>query len=75
MLHPKFTPLVQSVLMSLLMVTIMTFVITAVNTGFDGDFALRWGASYLVAWPIAFSIILIFGRRVHQLAVKLCNKG
>ena len=74
MFAKKRAPLVQSVLMSLVMVTIMTFVITTVNTGLNEGFMARWGFAYIVAWPIAFLVILIFGRRVAALTQKLCTK-
>ena len=56
------------------MVTVMTFVITSVNTGWSEGFVGRWINAYAVAWPIAFSVILIFGRRVAALTQKLCIK-
>lgn len=74
MIPRKHTHRVQALLMSILMVTLMTFVITAINTGFSDGFVLRWGTAILVAWPIAFAIILITGRRVQQVAVALCQK-
>lgn len=74
MFSRKHTHRVQAFLMSVLMVTLMTFVITAINTGFGAGFVLRWGKAMMVAWPIAFVIILIAGRRVQQLAVALCQK-
>lgn len=73
MFKRRRAPLVQSFLMSLLMVTIMTFLVTAVNTGFTEGFMSRWGHSYLIAWPIAFTIIMLMGRRVQALSVKLCS--
>jgi len=51
----------------------MTFLVTAVNTGFSEGFMNRWGHSYLIAWPIAFTIIMLMGRRVQALSAKLCS--
>lgn len=70
----KYVHRVQAFLMSVLMVTLMTFVITAINTGFSDGFISRWGKGLIIAWPIAFAIILIAGRRVQQLAIALCQK-
>lgn len=74
MFSRKHTHRVQAFLMSVLMVTLMTFVITAINTGFIEGFMYRWGKGIVIAWPIAFVIILIAGRRVQQVAVALCQK-
>jgi hypothetical protein len=60
--------------MSVLMVSLMTLVITAINTGFDSGFIRRWARGVVIAWPIAFAIILVAGRRVQQLAVAMCQK-
>ncbi|MCH8552684.1 MAG: DUF2798 domain-containing protein [Natronospirillum sp.] len=61
--------------MSLYMVIVMTFVITTVNTGFDSDFPARWGRAFLIAWPIAFVVILIGAPTVQKLADKLLASG
>lgn len=75
MFPKKRLPLVNAVLMSSLMVFIMTAVITSVNTGIDNGFIGRWAKAFFVAWPIAFMIILIMGKRVQKFAASLCIKN
>lgn len=74
MFSKRYQPLMQAFLMSVLMVTIMTAVITALNTGIGTGFLGRWSQAYVVAWPIAFCIILIAGKRVMRLSVALCQR-
>lgn len=57
------------------MVFIMTALITFINTGFDADFIKRWANAFILAWPAAFLIILIMGKRVQMLSASLCTKG
>jgi len=60
--------------MSIVMVFIMTGVITAVNTGIEKGFIERWWHAMIVAWPIAFLIILMISKQVQQTAHKICCK-
>lgn len=75
MFSKKRLPLVNSILMSALMVFIMTALITFINTGFDSDYLNRWAHAFILAWPAAFLIILIMGKRVQKLSASLCTKG
>jgi hypothetical protein len=59
--------------MSIIMVVVMTAVITAVNTGLADGFAARWLEAIIVAWPIAFIIILLVARRAQAFSKRLCN--
>ena len=74
MIAPRFAPLVFSILMSLYMVTAMTFVITWANTGMADGFALRWFRAFYIAWPIAFSLILLGAPRIQKLVAKRIKK-
>jgi len=74
MFTKKRLPLVNSILMSALMVFIMTAIITFINTGYDADFLSRWGNAFILAWPAAFIIILIMGKRMQKFAAGLCTK-
>lgn len=67
MFSPRFAPLAFAILMSFYMVSGMTFVITWVNTGLGGDFLLRWGKAFLVAWPVAFLLVLAGAPRIRRL--------
>jgi hypothetical protein len=66
----RFAPLVFALLMSIYMVTAMTFVITWVNTGMTEGFALRWFRAFYIAWPIAFSLIVIGAPRIQKFVAK-----
>jgi hypothetical protein len=55
------------------MVTLMTAIITAANTGFDNGFWARWARAFFIAWPIAFSFIFLFSKRIAALAQKICS--
>lgn len=72
MLPQGYTRLITTLLMSIFMVTIMTFVITLINTGLDAGFPARWGKAFVIAWPIAFSLIFIQPRWVQPLASRIC---
>lgn len=74
MIKPRFAPLVFAILMSLYMVSGMTFVITWVNTGLGGDFMLRWGKAFVIAWPVAFILILVGAPRFRRLVESLVIK-
>ena len=70
MIVARFAPLVFALLMSIYMVTAMTFVITWVNTGMTEGFVLRWFRAFYIAWPIAFSLIMIGGPRIQRFVAK-----
>jgi len=74
MFSKKRLPLVNAINMSILMVFIMTAIITFINTGYDSDFYSRWVNAFLLAWPAAFLIILIMGKRVQKFSASLCTK-
>lgn len=72
---PRYAPLTFAVLMSLYMVTLMTCVITWANTGFGDGFLARWWHAFLIAWPIAFALILFGAPRLQRLVGCLVRKG
>lgn len=74
MITPRFAPLAFAILMSLYMVFGMTFVITWVNTGLAGDFTVRWSKAFMVAWPIAFLLVLAGAPRIRRLIEGLVVK-
>lgn len=74
MIKPRFAPLVFAILMSFYMVSGMTFVITWVNTGLNEGFMLRWGKAFLVAWPVAFLLVLAGAPRIRKLVEGLVIK-
>ena len=68
--HFRFFALIMSAILAFL----MTGVITFVNTGFDAGFPLRWGRAFVIAWPIALTIVLLLGPHVRALAGQLCAR-
>ncbi|EZQ18863.1 MAG TPA: DUF2798 domain-containing protein [Candidatus Pseudomonas excrementavium] len=74
MINARYVPLVSSILMSIYMVSIMTFVITWANTGFTENFLSRWWRAAYIAWPIAFTLIIIGAPRISRFAISLQKK-
>lgn len=72
---PRHQRFVFTFLMSIYMVSIMTLVITAVNTGLTDEFMLRWLKAFVVAWPIAFVLILVGGPILQKLTGKLIRQA
>lgn len=71
----RYQRLVFTFLMSVYMVFIMTCVITLVNTGLADGFALRWFKAFIVAWPVAFVLILVGAPRLQKLAGKMIKQA
>ncbi|KEO56666.1 DUF2798 domain-containing protein [Thalassospira permensis] len=71
MLPARFYRFVFSGLMSIWLSTLMTGLVTLINTGIDPEFLLRWGRAFVIAWPIAFSLVLISGSTVTRIANNL----
>ena len=63
---------VFALIMSAILAFLMTGVITFINTGVDAGFLLRWGRAFVIAWPIALSIVLLLGPHVRTIAERLC---
>jgi hypothetical protein len=57
--------------MSLVMTLIVTAVATLVNTGLDRGYPSRWAHAELLAWPIAFAVLLVVGPRVQRLVERV----
>jgi len=73
-IKPRYAPFVFAVLMSLYMVSGMTLVITWVNTGLTAGFLLRWGKAFLIAWPIAFLLVMAGAPRIRRFVEGMVNK-
>ncbi len=65
---------VFALIMSAILAFLMTGVITFINTGLDAGFLLRWGRAFVIAWPIALSIVLLLGPHVRAVAGQLCTR-
>ncbi len=57
--------------MSAILALLMTGVITWINTGLDAGFPFRWGRAFVIAWPIALTIVQLLGPRDRGLADRL----
>lgn len=65
--------LVFGVLMSGFMAIVLSGVMTWFNSA-EGQFTLlRWVRSFILAWPIAFSLLLTVGPLIRRLAMKLVD--
>ncbi|ANA35917.1 DUF2798 domain-containing protein [Ralstonia mannitolilytica] len=58
-------------LMSGLMSLLMTGWIGWINAGISADFLARWAHAFVLAWPAAFTIVLIAGPAVQRLTQAL----
>ncbi|TKB55441.1 DUF2798 domain-containing protein [Ferrimonas aestuarii] len=65
------THLLGTLLPSIVMACTMSLVICAINTGFDAEFLHRWLRSFVIAWPIAFSLNLLVMPKVRSINAKL----
>lgn len=68
---PLKVRLLFALLMSFSMALLMTFIIVALNTGFANGFLIRWGQSFLMAFPIAFGAVLVLAPQVQKLVARL----
>lgn len=71
---PRYARWVFAVLMSIYMVTLMTLVITWANTGLSEGFLDRWWRAFYIAWPIAFTLILIGAPQLQKVTARLLKK-
>ncbi|MGS2744670.1 DUF2798 domain-containing protein [Vreelandella aquamarina] len=71
---PRYARWVFAVLMSIYMVTLMTLVITWANTGLSEGFLGRWWRAFYIAWPIAFTLILIGAPQLQKVTARLLKK-
>lgn len=74
MLPRPLFPWLFALLMSLVMTALMTGMVTAINTGIDATYPLRWGHAFMLAWPIAFTFVLLFAPPVRRLAERICSR-
>ena len=58
-LPKKYAGVLFSFYASAIMVLIMSAVLVALNTGLGAGFGLRLVKSYMIAWPVAFTSLLV----------------
>ena len=65
--------LVFGIMMSAFMAVVLSGVMTWFNSP-EGLFTLqRWARSFILAWPIAFSLLLTVGPLIRKLAMKVVD--
>lgn len=69
-LPPKFFHLIFTLVMGTMMVTLMTFVITLVNVGLTEDFLGKWAKAFLVAYPVALTVIYFLAPVARRLTLR-----
>jgi len=55
------------------MAFMMSGLLTVINTGVDNGLVQRWLRSFLIAWPIAFVLVLLLATRVRAFVAVLCR--
>ncbi len=60
--------------MSAILAFLMIGVISSINTVLDTGFLLRWGRAFVIAWPIALTIVLLPRPHVRTIAERLCTR-
>lgn len=72
-LPARYAPLCFAGIMSCLMAFMMSGLLTVINTGVDDGFVIRWLRGFLIAWPIAFVLVLLLAPRVRAWVAVLCR--
>ncbi|MEZ9232089.1 DUF2798 domain-containing protein [Vibrio amylolyticus] len=67
--------IVFGVLMSLVLSSLMTLWVTWINLGFVANFTLFWGKAFVLAWPAAALISIVFSPYVHTLTAYLLDNN
>ncbi len=60
-------------LISLLMVFFMSGIIVAINRGLGAGYIGAWMHRFIIAWPIAFALVLVLAPRVRALVARLVS--
>ncbi len=63
--------LVHSILMAGFMAFFMSGCLSVINFGFEERLLPGWGRSFLIAWPLAFVLSLLLGKRISRLSHRL----
>ena len=53
-------------IMALINASLISFILTAYNSGFEGDFFMRWGINFTIAFTIVVPSIIFVGPMVNQ---------
>jgi hypothetical protein len=63
-----------ALIMPAILAFLMTGVITFINTRLDTGYLLHRGRAFVFAWPIALTVVLLFGPHVRTIAEQLCTR-
>lgn len=74
MFSKKYRNFIFALVMSATMAFIMTGIVTAINIGFNSGYLRHWGKAFLVAWPIAFCMVLVIGPYIRVFAERVCTR-
>ena len=66
--------LLSSTIMSLVLCSTMVAWVTWLNLGFSADFFSRWGHSFVMAWPAAFTLVMAVGPSVQRFALRVLQE-
>ena len=72
-LPSRYAPICFAGIMSCLMAFMMSGLLTFINIGLDNDLLQRWLQGFLIAWPIAFVLVLLLAQRVRGWVAVLCR--
>ncbi len=66
--------LVNSILMAGFMALLMSGSLSAINLGLTDRLVWNWGRSFLIAWPLAFVLSYLFGKRILTISQRLVER-
>ena len=66
----RWQPLVFAAFMSFFMAFCMAGILTLVNIGWVEGFFGKWLRAFLIAWPIAFPLVLLFAPLTRKLLAR-----
>lgn len=72
-LPARYAPVCFAGIMSCLMAFMMSALLTFINSGVDTGFVYCWLRGFLIAWPIAFVLVLLLAPRVRAWVAVLCR--
>lgn len=72
-LPARYAPVCFAGIMSCLMAFMMSGLLAVINSGVETGFVYRWLKGFLVAWPIAFVLVLLLAPRVRTWVALLCR--
>ncbi|WP_170401317.1 DUF2798 domain-containing protein [Ruegeria arenilitoris] len=73
MISARYTRALFSLIMSGLMSCIVTGIATVKAIGLGPNTVSDWMASWAFSWPIAFTVILLFGPSVQRLVNRMVS--